>query len=261
MIKAVFFDIGGTIHTQRATPECDRAYAEELWSCLRDHGIQTEQSPALLLPHIDAGAKAYKHFCEERLIELPQDRIWQEFMLKDYDIPPDQLCGLGEQLCYMFDRRRKHIEQRPGLQEMLEGLRQRGLRMGVISNIMSLTFVPRILEEYGIRDYFRDVTLSSVTGYRKPHANIFKVSLYQMQSRAGSCAYVGDTFSRDVIGPQNAGFGMTFHIHSFLTASKDADVPPDVRATYSIGDIYQVYEILRDLRAAERSPQTCAGSC
>ena len=56
-------------------------------------------------------------------------------------------------------------------------------------------------------------------------------------------------------------FGMTFHIHSFLTASKDADVPPDVRATYSIGDIYQVYEILRDLRAAERSPQTCAGSC
>ena len=81
-----------------------------------------------------------------------------------------------------------------------------------------------------------------------------------MQSRAGSCAYVGDTFSRDVIGPQNAGFGMTFHIHSFLTASKDADVPPDVRATYSIGDIYQVYEILRDLRTAERSPQTCAGA-
>ena len=32
MIKAVFFDIGGTVHTQDATPESDRDYKERLWS-------------------------------------------------------------------------------------------------------------------------------------------------------------------------------------------------------------------------------------
>ena len=31
MIKAVFFDIGGTVHTQDATPESDRDYKERLW--------------------------------------------------------------------------------------------------------------------------------------------------------------------------------------------------------------------------------------
>ena len=58
-----------------------------------------------------------------------------------------------------------------------------------------------VLKDYGIRDYFQDVTLSSVTGYRKPDPNIFLVSLHQVQSDPASCAYVGDTLSRDVIGP------------------------------------------------------------
>lgn len=92
-----------------------------------------------------------------------------------------------------------------------------------------------------------------MTGYRKPDPNIFKVSLYQVQSNPAECAYVGDTFSRDVIGPQNMGFGMTFHIHSFLTASRDTDIPDTVKPTYSIEDIYQVYTILRDLQAGKSS--------
>ena len=90
------------------------------------------------------------------------------------------------------------------------------------------------------------MTLSSVTGYRKPDPNIFLVSLNQVRSDPKTCAYVGDTYSRDVIGPQNLGFGATFHIHSFLTQSRDTDVPKDVRATYSIQDIYEVYAILRE---------------
>ena len=57
---------------------------------------------------------------------------------------------------------------------------------------------------------------------------------------------MGDTLSRDVIGPQRMGFGATFHINSFLTRSKDVDVPKTIRATYEIEDIYQVYTILRD---------------
>jgi len=36
MIKAVFFDIGGTVHTQDATPESDRDYKERLWRYLEE---------------------------------------------------------------------------------------------------------------------------------------------------------------------------------------------------------------------------------
>ena len=44
---------------------------------------------------------------------------------------------------------------------------------------------------------------------------------------------------------------MTFHIHSFLTASRDTDIPESVKPTYSIQDIYEVYTILRDQQKAE----------
>ena len=123
------------------------------------------------------------------------------------------------------------------------------MKLGVVSNTASLYQVFEILGQYGIRDFFRDVTLSSVTGYRKPDENIFKVSLLQVQSEPSTCAYVGDTYSRDIIGARRAGFGMTFHIHSFLTNLKDTDVNNEAAATYTLEDIYEIYPILRELRA------------
>ena len=146
----------------------------------------------------------------------------------------------------MWEVTHYHRKLRPHVKEMLEGLKGLGMKLGVISNTASLYQVFRTLEEYGIRDYFQDVTLSSVTGYRKPDPNIFLVSLNQIRSDPKSCAYVGDTYSRDVIGPQNLGFGATFHIHSFLTQSRDAGVPKEIRATYTIQDIYEVYTTLKE---------------
>ena len=44
------------------------------------------------------------------------------------------------------------------------------------------------------------------------------------------------------------GFGATFHIDSYLTKLKDTNVPADVKPTYSVKDIYEVYTILKDAR-------------
>ena len=46
MIKAVWFDIGGTVHVQDATLENDMAYAERLYQFLTAHGIETAETPA-----------------------------------------------------------------------------------------------------------------------------------------------------------------------------------------------------------------------
>ena len=75
MIKAVFFDIGGTVHTQDATPESDRDYIRRLWCFLHMNHIYTAETPEQLLEHINAGAKAYKSYTEQELIELPAGKI------------------------------------------------------------------------------------------------------------------------------------------------------------------------------------------
>ena len=60
-IKAVFFDIGGTIHVQEATPEQDVQYADMVHKLLAAHGIDAGQ-PQELLARIDAGASKYKKY-------------------------------------------------------------------------------------------------------------------------------------------------------------------------------------------------------
>lgn len=96
-------------------------------------------------------------------------------------------------------------------------MKARGYHIGIISNNASLYNVFNMLEEYGIRGCMEDVTVSSVTGYRKPHPEIFRISLRQMQTTAENCVYVGDTISRDIIGAKQAGFGKAVQIVSALS--------------------------------------------
>ena len=96
-----------------------------------------------------------------------------------------------------------------------------------------------MLETYGIRSFMEDVTVSSVTGYRKPHPEIFRISLRQMQARPEECVYVGDTVSRDIIGPKQVGFAKAVQIRSFLSEQKDVGLSRDV---------FQPDTVVRDLR-------------
>ena len=119
-----------------------------------------------------------------------------------------------------------------------------GLYVSVVSNTGSLFQVFDTLTKYGVRQYFDDITLSSITGYRKPHPNIFRVALSQANLKPEECAFVGDTLSRDVVGPRKMGYGRVFKINSFLTKQKDIgkyEVEPD----YEVTDIYDVYTLLK----------------
>ena len=43
------------------------------------------------------------------------------------------------------------------------------------------------------------------------------------------------------------GFAATFYLKSKLSKIKDVDVTNDIKATYEIDDIYDVYTIIKDL--------------
>jgi len=96
-----------------------------------------------------------------------------------------------------------------------------------------------------VRQYFDDITLSSIVGYRKPHPSIFKIALAQARLPASECAFVGDTLSRDVMGARKAGFGKVFKIGSFLTPLKDIGQYDGFAPDHEITDIYDVYTILK----------------
>ena len=246
MIDTVLFDMGGTLEDIHVDDESRHASIQGVLDILRAHGIDPDKDFETAASAINAGWERYGAYRDPRQRELKPEEIWDSFVLTDFGLDEESVRSYAEELAHMWEVTHYHRALRPHVREMLEGLKDLGMKLGVISNTASLYQVFDILKEYGIRDYFQDVTLSSVTGYRKPNPNIFMVSLHQVQSDPAHCAYVGDTISRDVIGPIRMGFGAIFHIDSYLTRLKDTHVSPDVKATYNIQDIYEVYTILKE---------------
>jgi len=87
--------------------------------------------------------------------------------------------------------------------EVLEGLRARGVVMGVLSNFD--TRLGSLLQGLGLMPYFTHVVLSAVVGWEKPHPRIFASALALAGVPAEQVLHVGDNYQQDVIGARQAG--------------------------------------------------------
>ena len=250
MIKSVMFDMGGTLEDIWVDAESEKAAIIKLMEMLESYGFHIDMSYEDFKKKIDEGWIRYGAFRDASGIECKPIEIWCDYILKDFGYPRQILEPHCEEIAHMWEITHYHRKLRPRVKEMLEELKGMGLKLGVISNTAALYQVFDSLKEYGIRDYFSDVTLSSVTGMRKPGVDIFNVSLLQMQADPQESAYVGDTISRDIIGSMKAGYGLSIQILSKLTKEKDAGVDPRYIPSYRIEDIYDVTRIIRDINQA-----------
>jgi len=247
MITAVLFDMGGTLEDIFVDESSERAAIERLDEMLRAAGLDPRVDLDELKARVDAGWLAYGKHRDSCNVELKPIPIWRDYVLADFGFPREILEPLCEPIAHMWEITHYHRALRPRVREMLEGLKDLGLKLGIVSNTASLYQVFDILEEYGIRDLFSDVTLSSVTGMRKPLADIFYVATRQLQVRPEDCVYVGDTVSRDIIGSKRAGFARAIQICSKLTREKDAGVRREFEPDDVVPDIYEVLPLVRDL--------------
>lgn len=247
MITSVLFDMGGTLEDIYVDERSERQAVEKLQVMLAQAGLDTGLDIDGLKKSVDAGWVRYGQFRDPTNIELKPEQIWCDYVLTDFGFPREKLAPVCEPIAHMWEVTHYHRALRPRVAEMLQGLKDLGMKLAVVSNTAALYQVFDILEEYGIRDYFQDVTLSSVTGFRKPDPNIFQVSLRQIQSTPDQCVYVGDTVSRDIIGSKRAGFAVAIQIGSQLTREKDKGIRREFEPDHLVEDIYDVYPIVKKL--------------
>ena len=245
------FDMGGTLEDLYSDEKNDKATAYALDRILKSHGIETPYGAEELWAICGPRILQLKKECEKTLRELKPEEIWPDHAFRDIPVDREKLIACSEEIAHMWETTYYDRKLRDHAAEMLKGLKELGLFVGVVSNTASLFQVFSTLEEYGVRQYFDDITLSSITGYRKPHPNIFRIALCQARLKPEECAYVGDTVSRDVVGPRKMGFGRVFQIKSFLTPLKDTGNYDGFEPDYVITDIYDVYTILKKEREAE----------
>ncbi|MGL6197984.1 MAG: HAD family hydrolase [Lachnospiraceae bacterium] len=244
MINTVLFDMGGTLEDIEYNKNTTIAVTKSLIHHLHqsDACINCEEND--FWNRLNAGVMRYKAWSEKNELEKKPEEIWNDYYLADFSFDRDKIALIAEDLAQIWEVTYYNRTLRPDVKQALDRLKHQGYKLGIISNTASLYSVFNLLERYQIRDYFDDVTLSSVTGYRKPHRSIFQIALRQMQSLPKECVYVGDTLSRDVIGAKRLSFGAAVQIQSSLTTEKDMQVGASIRPDYTVKNISEILNFL-----------------
>jgi putative hydrolase of the HAD superfamily len=127
---------------------------------------------------------------------------------------------------------------------MLESLRRRGLRTGLVSNATDPGWLLRAdLERQGLAPLLDAVVFSSEVGKRKPHPAIYEAALSELRIAPERALFVGDRLVEDVRGP--AELGMTTVQAVWFRADESLDgVEPDYQA-FTQMDVLNVVERLR----------------
>jgi putative hydrolase of the HAD superfamily len=161
-------------------------------------------------------------FAEEfadQLGEIPQDMLTQVIQQTDgggYTLKEDMLQELlsllpwhdPPSLSWLRDHWYTHSTDcatpMDGLVEMLDGLSQRALRLGIVTN-GTTTGQNRKIDLLGLRPYMDCIVISESAGYKKPDRRIFEQALNGLALSAAATGYVGDHPINDILGSAAAG--------------------------------------------------------
>jgi putative hydrolase of the HAD superfamily len=118
--------------------------------------------------------------------------------------------GLRFDLCLFFQRWQQRIGTQidswhpyPFTVDVLEELRRKGYRMGIISNWDDSARA--ILKKHGLDRFFEHIIISSEVGWEKPAAEIFQKAIRAASVDPDECTYVGDNYYDDAVGSRKAG--------------------------------------------------------
>ena len=237
-IDAVIFDWGGTL-TPWHTVDLARqwhVWAEHYASHESEDG--TPQDPAALARRmVTAEATAWRRLRQDgssaRLTEV----------LQAVGIREDHPGYAGAQAAYE-EFWEPHTIVDPQVPALLAGLRERGIRTGVLSNtIWSREYHERVFARDGVLELIDGAVYTSEIPYVKPHPAAFEAAMSAVGCTvAGRCVYVGDRPFEDVFGAQRAGMRAVLVPHSDIPQAQQ--VPVEVSPDAVVHELREVLDVV-----------------
>jgi putative hydrolase of the HAD superfamily len=228
MLKGVLFDLGSTL----------QEYSREDWGELqrmlnRDlYGFLAERGHAHRLPPLDefieilaTGSHELWESGRATMRGRPLTSLLPELFERHGidDLRPDE-CILP-----WYRRFQDVLYVEPDVRPTLLALRERGLRLGLVSNTAwpAAAHDPD-LERFGMLDLLECRVYSCELGWEKPAPQIFHAALDCMGLRPGEVAFVGDFLRYDVAGAQGVGMkGIWKRVEGRPPDADDYSVEPD----------------------------------
>ena len=126
---------------------------------------------------------------------------YQSIVLKEAGIAADEKTVL--RLLGMMQQAKMDLVLFDDVLPALDGLKKRGLTLGLISNIER--DMNAALTKLGLASKLDVVVTSQDAGFAKPQPEIFRYAMQQAKVQPAEVIYIGDQYQVDVIGSNNAG--------------------------------------------------------
>ena len=235
MIKAVFFDLDGTL--------CD---SDTAWSVAQRETFQLlrEQYPNVseetlteawetvhqrLFQQLDAGRCSMADVRDARF----------QCLFQELGLPIDKVMeGLSGFFCSRYLTSLRLYDDVTVLEEL------HAYHVGIITNGAHDEHTDSQLSKVrhlGLSERIQSLTISGEIGVRKPKVEIFQVACERAGVSPKETLFVGDTIENDIVGANRAGMTSVFiNRESDLLTPKTADEQPD----YSISNLHDVLSCL-----------------
>lgn len=202
-LRAVIFDLGGTLMYERSNWSAITAQADEaLTNYLRGEGMEL---------NLSTFPREFRRRLENYFRKREKDLLETTYSFVLRDVLTDKGYGnVSEHVLRTALDRLFAITQTNWLLEedtlpTLQKLEEDGYRLGLISNAGDDQDVQQLARRFGIDRYFDFILTSAACSYRKPHPRIFELALSNWYFLPAEAVMVGDNLDADVRGAQNVG--------------------------------------------------------
>jgi putative hydrolase of the HAD superfamily len=203
-IEAVLFDWGGTLATWHTI---------DLYAVWRSVAAQIDEARA-----------------EELAVRLvaAEESVWLRSRDEHLSSTLEEVCLLAEvamtpAALAEYERQwQPHTELEPDAVETLGELRERGLKVGVLSNtIWSRQRHEEIFARDGVLELIDGAVYTSEVPWTKPHPEAFLAAMQAVGvTEPARCLFVGDRLFDDVWGAQNVGMRAAHIPHSAIPTNQ-----------------------------------------
>jgi putative hydrolase of the HAD superfamily len=199
-IEIVLFDLDDTLHDD--TYAYHNAAEEVAREVAAEHGID---ALALKAAYI-AQAEGFWHrlSAADLKVKLASIRasMWQTALESVGVVDDPELARRSAQRYNAY--RVKYFTLFPGAVDLLRGLRDRSVKLGIVTNGLSETHREKIAL-LQISEYFDAIFLSDEVGMVKPDPLLFAHACRTLGGAPAHAAMVGDRYDRDIRGALEAG--------------------------------------------------------
>jgi HAD superfamily hydrolase (TIGR01662 family) len=202
-LKVIFFDLGSTlIYSKDPWPpifeQADRALVQILLQAgipLDSKSFSSEFETFLDSYYAERGTSPLEKTTFSALTELLEQ--------KGFNSIPASLVRTALDTMYSITQKNWYLEA--DAIPTLKTLREKGYRLGLISNTSDDRNVQQLVDRFELRRYFDTILTSAGCGIRKPDERIFHLALEYFGVTPERTAMVGDTLDADILGANQVG--------------------------------------------------------